>query len=860
MSAQRAACHGIIPIVRLIFDSALDGPAWPGPLGHADFVFGESWVGPRGLLDVLETRLGLGGYFDGPLQRACRLIGPLQSLSGHWRQSFDVDPLGTCRRLLSDRDRLRLWGWTGQPVSSRLAELNEATAGAMPGTPDRLEAVAQALASRPLGIESLVSHTLVRHLAPLWRNVFDSLRRAGVAIDERMPPPAPALGDLAGARTTGFVPTGDGRLCLLRRHGPLDLADEVAAALAAHGSLDDVVIIGADDVLDQALARHGLPRVGAHAGPPASSGLLPLVLEAAFHPMEMGDLHALIAADPGPIPKGLAVRLIDAIRQWPGRRTIEWKEGLTAGLSLTDEEKREEVERRATALLMPVCGRNERLPVPALRQRLDVLAAWARARSPFVPSLVDLSERIQNLLEAVVLTGADAFSWNELRRLSDDLGEPVWTWEPAQTGLAHVARPGAILAPARAIVWWNFSRDTATRPNRLLLTRAERDGLRALGIDPPDSSSAIAIEVEGWHRPLLQAREALTLACPLTDASGESNHPHPLWDNVIAALADPLDARKLERSHVVHLAPAKVVDVPSRVLVTAAPVVTLTSPITLREIESPSSVEKLLGCSLSWALEYRARIRPGLSFGPQQPGPRLFGSLAHRILEQVLALPMQSPDEVADVAGTLFDQQCADLCEVLALPQHQAGRATVRRAVTESARALVRLARKHGVRTIKTEVAGRVVAAGQSIDGRLDHVWEDPDVVIDLKWGKRTQVEKLETGSAVQLAAYAAMRKTEGRSAETAYFILQNQQLLSEPGGRLAGDARMQGTYVASDTWSAVVEALVRRRDAVSRGMLEAPGAAGDEVRSSFSPGGLAVAPPCKYCGFNVLCGREGAR
>jgi hypothetical protein len=68
--------------LKITFDVALDGWGWPGPLGSAAFVFGEAWVGPMGLLGLLETRLGLGGRFDGPLQRACRPLAPVTQSTG----------------------------------------------------------------------------------------------------------------------------------------------------------------------------------------------------------------------------------------------------------------------------------------------------------------------------------------------------------------------------------------------------------------------------------------------------------------------------------------------------------------------------------------------------------------------------------------------------------------------------------------------------------------------------------------------------------------------------------------------------------------------------------------------------------
>lgn len=845
--------------MRVVFDCALDGNAWPGPLGQVDFAYGEAWVGPMGLLDLLETRLGLGGRFEAPLERACRLAVRLRESSGYWDSSFEVDPLATCRRLLSDRDQLRLAGWTGQPVSARIAELAAATADIAPGVSDRLHAIASALEVRSTGIERLRSYTTFANLPPLWRRVFSALRHSGTEIEEQGLEPAPAEGDLASARRTPFAPTGDGRLCLLRRHGVLDVADEIAATLAASDNLDRVVVIGADPVLDQAFGRHGLPRLGVHADPPASNGLLGLVVAAAFHPMHMAELHALLAADPGPIPRGIAVRMLDAVRQIPGRRTEAWRDALARGLEQIDEDRRDEIERRVRTLLMPATAHDRPLPVSALRERLELLEAWARARAPHAPSLVLLSQRIRTLLDATLLIGATELSKHELRRLCDDVGEPLWTASPAETGLAHVPQAGAILAPARAIVWWNFARDSVIHPTRLLLTAAERDGLRDLGIEPPDPAAAMAIRTDAWRRPLSQAEQTLVLACPLTDRDGQASHPHPLWDDVVAGLADVRQAHKLERTRVGGFGAAKREAVALRPLPTPCRSVQLAAPIGLRDRESPSSIEKLFGCSLAWALQYRAGLESKITDGPATVGPLVFGKLAHLLLEQVLA-DSASPDAAAETAASLFDEQATGLCEELGLPQHQSDRATVKRAVVESARDLAGLARGHNARGIATEVAGEVIVEGQRIVGRLDLVWEDPAVVLDLKWGKSSPSALLETGTAVQLAAYAAMQAAKGPWPESGYYVLNNQRLLAEPGGRLAAGALVQGSQRGTSIWSAAVATLHHRREALAAGRLDAPGAENEEIRAAFAPAELTVQPPCRYCGFAGLCGRGGAR
>jgi hypothetical protein len=120
----------------------------------------------------------------------------------------------------------------------------------------------------------------------------------------------------------------------------------------------------------------------------------------------------------------------------------------------------------------------------------------------------------------------------------------------------------------------------------------------------------------------------------------------------------------------------------------------------------------------------------------------------------------------------------------------------------------------------------------------------------------------METGTAIQLAAYAAMNELDGRRPETAYFVLLTQQLLAEPGGRLAVGATMTGAYSSSQVWSAALLSIQRRRDDLATGRLEAPGALGAlaaQIDPGFSPTALRLVPPCRHCNYGGLCGRTGA-
>jgi hypothetical protein len=231
--------------------------------------------------------------------------------------------------------------------------------------------------------------------------------------------------------------------------------------------------------------------------------------------------------------------------------------------------------------------------------------------------------------------------------------------------------------------------------------------------------------------------------------------------------------------------------------------------------------------------------------------------IAHGILAQVLPREPTNEDRAGALALELFDSQALELCEELGLPQWQAERASLRRTIEEAARALARLASKHGVNNVKTEAESKVGAIGLEIAGRLDVVWDRPRVVIDLKWGKATYQRLLETGTAVQLATYAAMQGGAG-VVETAYYSLLTRDLLTEPRGRLRTDGYAPVAVDNQTTWTATKATLEGRQAELAAGRLQAPGAAADPPEPALLGAVLQLAPPCRYCSYGELCGRGG--
>jgi RecB family exonuclease len=827
--------------LEIVFDWSFDGGAWPGPPAAS---FGEAWLGPQGLLGRLELELGLGVRHPSPLERVVELTRTLGH--GYWSPSFEVDPIATARRLLDDRDVLVSWGWAGQPASARLASLWDATNAASPGIPDRVRRVIEHLERGRINVATIALIESVASHLPIWRTLFHVLARRGVRIVARASQPNDAAGDLGAARASGFTPRGDGTLQLFRPYGALAAADEIAAAIAAFSDDSSILVIGPDAVLDVALARHGVPRVGADVPVPASAALLRACIETAFHPTNAAELHALICADPGPVPRNIAWGLAGALRKFAGRGSDAWRDALAAQLAVLDTDARDSVASRLTSLLDPLAPRDGSIAMPAFEARMNTLATWARGRD-----LLELAMRTEQLVQ--LLQGNQHVSRVALLRLCDELERTVVPGRSAELGLQSVIVPGAMVGPTRTVIWWGFTRDRASALPRLRLSNAER---AALGIAAPDFGAVMAHEARLWRRPLDLTTDALVLVCPRTDAVGDPAHPHPLWDELVAVMPDASLQWHLEVERPMLPGGVRARDQRPRSRPLAQPfdVAHAPGPLGLRDEESASSVEQLLGCSLAYVLRYRGKLRPRLAASPAEPSPLLYGNVAHHVLGLVFAAGALPPDEAAARADAVLEAELPRIAETLLLPDHQAERAMMRGAIVDSARFVATLIEHSGARLRGLEVPLAGTIGVTRIAGRADLVLEGPDHVLDFKWGTSSHRDQLRAGAAVQLAIYAAL----GCAGSGAGFVaVRDQRLLAARGSGLPM-ATEPGDHTIDDMLAGVRGALDGRVAELAAGRLAAPGAVEDAPRSRLVDGVLRLAPSCEYCELGTLCGRRG--
>jgi ATP-dependent helicase/nuclease subunit B len=895
--------------MRITFDPDFNGGFWPGPLRLTPgktATAGETWVGPRILRGILETALGLGGIFPSRSERTISFAQTVLVQEGFWSKSAEKDPIGVARVLLRWIDRLKLHGWNGQPPPKtaralRLTDLSKIAPSVLAGTPDRLNAIAAALDKHRPDIESIETYEPIDRLFPLWRTIFAKLASSGVSIKYSPPPPAAAplagssssvspsplpsypaptlpSSDLRRAFQPEFTPAGDGSLILFRPYNPLDAAENIAAwlsSLASHDELSDTVVISSDVALDEALRRFGLPVTGAYESISDAPSLqvLPLVLAMGWDPPDPQRALELLLLPDGFIPGIVARNLRKALQQWPAIGSPDWDAALLSSLDqITDASKRDNIHERLDLIFRPDAKIHTPYPATSLLLRAQAVKKWAAARrfaspepeSETTATMDKVITQCATLEKLIGLSGFDAFTEPQLLKLNIEiagsLGSP--RRHTPQVGIAAVASPGAIAGPARHIIWWDFTLESAPEPPYLPFSRSELATLESMGARLTPASELAADQAHRRRRPFEQTSETLLLVCPRFGEDGEDRHPHPLWDEVAAnkhkdanfSLLEPTQLL-LAHPHPTRLDSLLQIPAPRRAWSVSAGI------ITLPPHHSPTSLQDLVGCPFKWALTYLGYLHDP-EIAALTDNNTLMGKLSHEILAEVLRAAPPDGLSAQSLAENLFAIIGPKLAAPLFLPGAPVQLAFARKATADASRDLVEILKHARLPIVAVELPISKKTAEIELIGRLDLIAGDPPVIIDLKWSSESfHRDKLKNGTATQLAAYSFMTGTDGGFPPVAFFVIRNQRLIAKEGAPFAPpNVETVGGPSIEETWDGFLIASLVRFDTVKKGRFEAlaiplPDETGVIDKDTFSDGIVALTPPCKFCSFGYLCG-----
>lgn len=848
--------------MRIIFDSALDGRSWPAMDDGVSATLGEIRVGRLGLLGLLENLLGLTGPVVPDGVRIAALVPQVQALEGFWSKSAAIDPFGVSRELIKVHDYLIYQGWKGQGGSPRLDDLAKLTPHIRVGISTRLQLVLEKLNDSVLNLERVTLFEDVEGLPPLWRSVFEKLAAAGTDIEQAEITERPTGGnDLAHARSTSFVPVQDGSLQLYRPSGVMQAAEDVAAWLAGvkdDSGLDGTVIIGGDAVLDRALHRYGLPVTGAEPEKGnALLQLLPLVLSCGWNPPDPARVLELLTLPVSPVPPSMSRSLVKALEKWPAVGSPLWQKNLAEGLEkIEDQDRRQRVADRLAVLFTPIAGRE--YTGLEIESRLDMLVHWLQGRFHDDTAVGPALGQCAVFKEVVRASGQKNLDEPLLKKLLDEAVSSITPIAllPAQQGITAVREPEAVTGPVKRVVWWNFNSLAVPSLSQPMFSGKERTILTKGGVEFPDSMTLTSLQAERWGRPLQYAQQQLVLVCPETGSDGEELHPHPLWYEILARSGDKAEAligEEIQYEVHVQKTQQEVLAIPAfqeRWQVEPG-------SIHKRDKESPSSLENFLGCPLNWCFAYQARIRRGNVATLPDMIPTL-GSLAHELVEEVICQePLPDPEAGATLAGKLFDERAPLFVATLFQDGQEGEQVKIRNTIIMATRSLLRHFKEAGVKklTIEQHLTGRF--QDQELQGWADVVAADPFTVIDLKRSYSNFFrKKMNSGTALQIVIYGWLLKQEkGLFPELGYFTLEDQTFLTTDTTSFPDGEAVKGPP-ADEVWQVFEKTWAEAWKLLTAGNVFCNGGE-EKVEAELSDDRLVLPPPCKFCDYDVLCGRR---
>jgi len=894
--------------MRLVFGWHLDGASFPETVDASPSSLGDAVVGPQGLLSTLEFLLGLGYPRTPPAVRTAQYLARLSELNdGHlfYSTSFSEDPWGVAEHLLHLRDTLVEHGWDlvvrHGANAGRLrvfAELEANGNTLSPGYSERLRDLSNALSqSCALDIDELTLATERSLIPPAWGHILNQLEKLGVLItNQSLTPRGSPNSDLHllqqavlhGAHTPL---SGDDTVVFWQADDEMQAAEGAAAWLAAdEPSNEDVVIVrgSASFLLDEACHRIGLPRPGGSQNSRwrAALQILPLAFGFSWHPLDPLRLLELLTSSTSPVPRRLARHFKNALHKHPGIGGPLWSKAWDAALEdsrrqhqeqgLTDEEIDEQLVKDRGALTLwlhpklydPTIG----MPISDARSICSKVQQWAlsRAASSDQSFLFQLAaEQAQSLLSIIDRSGLQTINKIQAERILDAVlssgakmpggGSEVAAW-------STVDKPGQLWGKAKKVLWWGFLGTRANSRN-FIWANEEEQFLASQGVFLENKLNHALREANSWRYPLINGADSILLMVPRM-AAGENVTHHPFDHELKEAIQISSNLNKIFR-RVDEIYNISSVSISGRTLIRQViPSATLPIPsvhwtvppntIAPRTVESASSVERLLGCPLSWTLEYKAKIRPS-SMMSLLEDETLLGNIAHAIVATLLSSQKTwNPSDAADKAAELFDEIAAQMGATLLLPGKTLEIQRAKTCIQRSVRLLIELIVDAGLEVIGCELERSSSFQYGDFTGTLDLLLKDSvgrPVILDLKWTNwpRYKHDSLKDGTSVQLAAYSWLEHDSHTLPPSAgYFMLRQSKLYHSDPDPFPKQMHVRGSSLAS-VWEVVTRRYVEQMNQLHHGKIGVTGLVTEQAVLD----GFFIKPPCNICDYGRLCGKK---
>lgn len=930
----------------IVFGCNLDGFVFPETANGRDGSFNQSVCGPLSFLNVLETILGLRQPPAVKALRAAQYMSLLKKASDgsqFYSESLAVDSWSTAGFLLSVRDELVASGWNGQCIDG-FAKLNELARvetiqQISDGFGERVRRLRQKLseldtvsskAKLPLKKISLVDDREV--LPAIWKQLLKQLEACGIIVEQLTSCAHAAAGtDLRKLQdliigsdfSSRIALAGDGTLTIIDSIEEAQAAIFAAAWLSHNSEQTQTVIVRGSDcsALSHACQSLSLPSLG-----PSSRlhfrailQVLPLAFKLSTRPLDPNTMIEFINLPGGPIPAFVGNKLLSALSDSPGiggkAWHSAWKACLNEQIEWTnrDHPNLTQVEREeiAKAKLSKFSVWFEEVEFSSSSQvRLKEAEAiclrvenWATERGANDENrvLYELALAQSKLLRQILhACESEVFPLAQLQKMMESVnsyGSTISTAEAASWSI--VDKPGQIWSAAENILWWGFAEHNIAPLRTSIWSDLEIRKLHEHDIFWESPVEKLRRETMSWRSPILNATSQLILVKPHMVA-GRRASTHPVWDELKVRIDDAslrkisLDPAKILSSQGARFAgvecnvrPVERIQLPAALRTWRIPNVQIKG----RARESFSSIERLLGCSLSWVLQYHGGMWASRSFNiPQKQ--LLLGKLAHAVVDELYGKKKDwRPDEAQRFAAACINDLIPKMAAGLLLPGSAPQLREAKEAIPASVFQLVTFVNDAGAKVEGTEISVKAPFVNGQLTGIVDLLLSLPDgspAVIDFKWSLSPYFyrKRIVEGRALQLAIYSWL-VNESKSNVTDFSkVARKRQLETESNGleligRAATPMPPAGFYMfrhaelfftqdgifpsytfvrkmirdLPDTFELTLSAYQRALEALNEGEAIATGVIDDSL-DVFAAAAL-VEPPCNFCKLGHFCGMK---
>ncbi len=851
-------------------------------------------IGPLGLLNLLETQLGL---LRADCAHALRVtqyrecLKRLDTPERFYHASFGIDPIGTSASILSWRDAWHLHGWNGESppeAAVRIADMAAVEAAArellFPSIGERLARVAEFLARQQSSIESIQLIDPLDAFPKRWREVLAKLPVRSVRTYGPSADPSTVLGRLqlalkaarGGKKTDGKIAwSDDGSFRVVRAETGLVAARWVAHDLAAPQQMVAIVAEQSRSLLDATLDAADVARQGFQDESPLVPALqvLPLALATVWEPLDVYALLQFLSHPVGPVPVYARRRLAEVVAQFPGIGGPRWREAVEE-IALRHPERAADL-RQALEFWVEHTryGPEQGAPISALLERTGAIRDYfgarladqdANRRAAAATGLTQAAA-VTAALERLAAQGESSIFPAELEALVTQCtapGAPNFAMHAQVGSVPSVSDPGALVEPFDRVVWWQMGAPAV--PGHYPWSASEMASLARAGVELPPLEKLLKRRGEEWLRPVLNARRQLVLVLP---PHGEEMHP--LWQEIQWFLdgvrPEPLESLLTGRAGndlpaIAHAA------LPGRRRWWRLPPQAKIPP---RARESYSSLSAFLNAPHQWVLKYAARLNPSNLLAVADAN-LLYGNLAHRLIDRLFrtsGAPALHGDALKAWFSREFETVVAEEGAVLLMPgrrgDYERLRSAMERAIAEFQRQFAAAA----VDSVEPERALTGTFTGGELEGVADLVVRNRSgrrAIVDMKWsGGNYHQERLAKNRHLQLAMYGELLRQEtGAWPQVSYFILEASRLIAPDTGFFPEVRVVQsgGPGSTAVLWDRFVAAWIWRRSQIDAGLIEVAFPGTEPTAESLAPADALEPEELRedYDDYRWLTGWEG--